>query len=354
MKFQSARVVGSGLIGTSIALALSARGVSVEVSDIDASNQALASDLIRSAGESAQPDLIVIATPPTATLSALLAEFDRSPHSTFIDISGLKSDLVPQVEKFMEISQRFCATHPMAGREKSGPESARADLFEGRAWIVVPTSATAPEIIDSVHELIAELGATAYQMSAQDHDAAIAAISHMPQLLSTLMGGSLLTTPENALSLAGQGLRDVSRLAASDAALWSELFLHNRNEILPKVSELTSTLDLLAMALRDGDKDAITTFLRDGNAGVARIPGKHGAKSRDYTYLPIVIEDKPGQLLKIFSACSEINVNVEDLSIEHSPGQESGLVTLALSADDASRLHEHLVKSGWSAHTPRK
>lgn len=354
MKINSARIVGSGLIGTSIGLALSAKGISVEVADINPEHQALASDLLSSAHELTNPDLVVIATPPSATLSALLAEYDRTPNSIFIDISGLKSELMPQVEKFMEISQRFCSTHPMAGREKSGPQSARADLFEGRAWILVPTAATSSEAMEVAAQLVAELGATAYEMSALEHDAAIAAISHMPQLLSSLMGSTLVTTPESALGLAGQGLRDVSRLAASDSALWSELFLLNRNEILPKIAELTSTLDLLAIALREKDQESIANFFQEGNLGAARIPGKHGAKKRDYTYLPIVIEDKPGELVKIFAACSEIGVNVEDLSIEHSPGQESGLVTLSLSDEDAQRLHQHLVGAGWSAHSPRR
>jgi len=354
MTFKTARIVGSGLIGTSIGLALSAQGASVEVVDINPENQSLASDLVGNASESSEPEIIIIAPPPSATLSVLLAEFDRYPRATFIDISGLKSELMPQVEKFMEISQRFCATHPMAGREKSGPESARADLFDGRAWILVPTSATAQAVIDSIRGLVEDLGATAYEMAAADHDAAIAAISHLPQLLSTLMGSSLTTVPETALTLSGQGLRDVSRLAASDSKLWSELFLHNKKEILPRIAELIATLDLLAMALHNEDEVGVANFLEEGNRGVARIPGKHGAKKRDYTYLPIVIDDKPGQLLKIFSACNEVSVNVEDLTIEHSPGQESGLVTLALNADDAHRLHAHLISAGWSAHSPRK
>ena len=355
MSVRSARIVGSGLIGTSIALALATQGAQVEVVDIDPDHELLAAQLLGNpGGKLADPELVIIATPPAGTFSALLSQFDENPQSIFIDISGLKSELIPQVEKFMEISRRFCATHPMAGREKSGPESARADLFDGRAWIMVPTSATAPEIYAYVQNFIESLGATAYQMSATEHDSAIASISHMPQLLSTLMGSSISNTPDSALTLAGQGLRDVTRLAGSDSQLWSELFLHNRIELLPRIAELVTTLDLLALALNNGDQEAVANFLREGNIGAARIPGKHGAKNRDYTYLPIVIDDKPGQLFSIFALCKEVDVNVEDLSIEHSPGQESGLVTLALSASDAIKLHTHLLQAGWSAHAPRK
>jgi prephenate dehydrogenase len=172
--------------------------------------------------------------------------------------------------------------------------------------------------------------------------------------LSSALGASLTEVGIDELNLAGQGLRDVSRLADSDPELWAGLVVGNSKEILPKISEVISRLSHLASALETDDRKAVIEFLADGREGRNRIPGKHGLAKRDYTYLPIVIDDKPGGLARIFNECAEIDVNIEDLSMEHSPGQAVGLVTLALTSDDANKLQKHLISKGWLAHEPRK
>jgi prephenate dehydrogenase len=123
--------------------------------------------------------------------------------------------------------------------------------------------------------------------------------------------------------------------------------------LLPLLNRYRENLSTIAEALNRQDDKAIKAIFALGNAGRTRIPGKHGAKVRDYTFLPVVIEDRPGQLAALFEECATANVNVEDLSIEHSPGQETGLITLALSLNDALTLQRHLLKSGWAAHAPR-
>jgi prephenate dehydrogenase len=132
------------------------------------------------------------------------------------------------------------------------------------------------------------------------------------------------------------------------------LLLANSKEISPKISEVISRLSTLNQAVLSGDRRAIIDFFNEGREGRAKIPGKHGSAKRDYTFVPIVIDDKPGGLARIFNECAAIEVNVEDLSMEHSPGQEVGLITLALSASDAEKLQKHLVSKGFLAHTPRK
>jgi prephenate dehydrogenase len=198
------------------------------------------------------------------------------------------------------------------------------------------------------------LGSTIYELDADTHDSVIASISHLPQILSSALGASLTGVGVDELNLAGQGLRDVSRLADSDPELWSELLIGNSNEILPKISEVINRLSKLASALEKDDQSSVIGFLAEGREGRNRIPGKHGLAKRDYTYLPIVIDDKPGGLARIFNECAEIDVNIEDLSMEHSPGQAVGLITLALTSDDANKLQRHLISKGWLAHAPRK
>jgi len=350
------RIVGSGLIGTSFALSLKSQGHTLEMIDQDAANQRLARDLLGTPGESdllGDPELIVIATPVDQIFSVLISEFERNPEARFIDIGGLKSNLLLEVARIPGLNARFLGTHPMAGREIAGPQGARADLFEGRAWILTPSAQTSPALITSIKELIRATGATCFELEPEIHDERIALVSHLPQVLSSLLGAVLADRDEDELTLAGGGLRDTSRLAASSPELWGPLLTLNASEVLPLLESLRGYIDIMVNRLESGDATGVAKLIAQGNIGRSNIPGKHGGKDREYHLLPIVIEDRPGQLAKIFHECEVIGVNVEDLTIEHSPGQETGLVTLALSESDAKRMHAHMVEQGWLAHQPR-
>lgn len=348
------KIVGCGLIGTSIALRLKEKGLDVILSDTNERNLELASDLIGREAISEIPKLILLAIPPNQVYEAAVAELARYPNAIFIDVTGIKSKLMIEVDSFPELSRNYVSVHPMAGRETSGPESARSDLFISRAWIISRSRIATEEAVSVARELGELLGSTIYELDVQTHDSVIASISHLPQILSSALGATLNEVGVERLNLAGQGLRDVSRLADSDPELWSGLLLGNSDEILPKISQVINRLSILAEALEAGDETSVKEFLDQGRAGRNRIPGKHGQAKRDYTYLPIVIDDKPGGLARIFNECAELEVNVEDLSIEHSPGQATGLITLALSSDDAFKLQKHLIGKGWLAHAPRK
>ena len=348
------KIVGCGLIGTSIGMRVREFGVELILSDTSATNLKLASDLLGLQRTDGKPAVVLVAAPPKSVLSILHEEFATNPAAIFIEVGGIKSELIHEVEAFSELARNFVSVHPMAGREKSGPESARADLFDSRAWIISKTSKTGDEarkIAKTIGEL---LGSSIYEMSGNEHDETIATISHLPQILSSALGAALLSSNSESLNLAGQGLRDVSRLADSDAELWSELLVGNTGPLVPKLAEVINRLSALQAGLISKDQDAIKSFLLEGRKGREKIPGKHGGASRDYSYVPIVIDDKPGGLARIFNECAAIGVNVEDLSMEHSPGQEVGLITLALNSEDAIKLQKHLVAKGWLAHAPRK
>ena len=350
------RIVGTGLIGTSLALALARKGHEFDLSDINHQHEALARDLIGAAatlGAGSGPDLVVIATPIHLVFPTLLAEFSRYPEARFIDIGGLKSNLLLEVGRIPGLNARFLGTHPMAGRESMGPTSARGDLFEGRAWIITPSSQTSPQLLQMVRELVESTGATVFELEPELHDEQIALISHLTQVVSSLLGGELVDRGSDELTLAGAGLRDTTRLAGSSPELWSHLLTLNAHELRPLLESFKESIDKLIDHLNEGDIEGVRALIEAGNKGRAKIPGKHGGKDREYHLLPIVIEDKPGQLAKIFQECERAGVNVEDLQIEHSPGQETGLITLSLSASDAQILHSHLIKAGWLAHNPR-
>lgn len=340
-------------MGTSIALALAATGTRVKMVDSDPQRASLAQDLVGSPNEGGGDgaDLVIFAMPSSRLAEVILPEFQLNPKAIFIDIGSTKAKPLAEIEKITGMSERFCGTHPMAGREIGGPEAARADLFAGRPWIYTPTTRTSPDVIKMVLALINHLGASAIEMSALEHDSAVALISHLPQISASLLAKQLKDAPENWLALAGQGLRDSTRIAASDPALWREIIDINREQILPHL--LSLQMDLERLITQIGEEGAVAAFIAQGQAGRAKIPGKHGGTQRDYSYLPIVIEDKPGQLSRLFQECEAANVNIEDLSIEHSPGQFTGLITLALSKNDSERLARHLESQGWNVHLPK-
>jgi len=319
--------------------------------DSDPSAQALARDLTGGVVV-VDPDVVVFALPTSVLSEVIQNEIDINPQSTFMDVGSVKNEVLLKVKTFSGLSTRFLPTHPMAGREIGGAASARADLFQGRSWILTPEDDCAPESRKLVLELITLLGASPIELSALDHDAAVAKISHLPQIAASLVAKQLSGTPAEWMELAGQGLRDTTRIAGSDEKLWKEIIYSNRNEISELLISLQNDLQQMIDSLDDPAKIAV--LIAAGREGKALIPGKHGGKAREYTYLPIVIDDKPGQLAAIFNECAAMQVNVEDLNIEHSPGQLSALITLSLSEHDAEKLSSHLISIGWNVHPVRK
>ena len=348
---RSVRIVGAGLIGTSIGLALAAKKIPVEMVDVDSRNQGLAQDLA-GATKLSDPELIILATPLRALSQVINEQYALNPNSTFMDVCSVKVEPLEKVKASKLPLKQFVGTHPMAGREVGGAESARADLFLSRSWIITPDAQTDSDAVAKVKSLIQLLGATCVELDAASHDAAVARVSHLPQIAATLVAGSLHGVAPEWLDLAGAGLRDTTRIAASDENLWKEIISSNSKEIKGLLTALHNDLGAMIDAVNDQEK--ISAIMRKGRDGRNLIPGKHGGKAREYTYVPIVIDDKPGQLGAIFNECAAMLVNVEDLAIEHSPGQLNALITLALSADDAVKLSNHLSSIGWNVHPIRK
>lgn len=345
------RIIGSGLIGTSIALGLVQRGVTVEMVDSEESAQNLARDLVGN-GKVSNPELVIVAA-PTSQLPAIIdREYQLNPNSTFMDVGSVKREVELHVKTISGLSTRFVPTHPMAGRELGGAGAARADLFQGRSWIITPNADVAQGSLGVVLGLISLLGATAIELSADDHDKAVAKISHLPQIAASLVAKQLIGTPHEWMELAGQGLRDTTRIAGSDELLWREILHSNRSELRQLLINLQNDLEAMISSLDDPSR--ISSLMAEGRKGRALIPGKHGGVAREYSNVPIVIDDRPGQLGAIFNECAAINVNVEDLTIEHSPGQLSALITLALTHAEAEKLSAHLTSIGWNVHPIRK
>lgn len=350
MTLSHIRIVGSGLIGSSIGLALTRAGVAVTMVDIDSAAQKLAQDLMGSPASIDKLDATIIASPLSTISSVIKDEIKQGLNVGFIDISSVKNDPKVEVSASGFDMSLFLPTHPMAGREVGGAESARGDLFQGRPWII-DSRGVSTELLAVGREIIEICGGHLIDMPSEIHDKAVALVSHLPQIMSSALAAQLEGAPAEWLDLAGTGLRDTTRIAASNSQLWREILKANREALTPLLEKVIEDLKNLQLSLTS--ESAIEEFIKSGNRGRSMIPGKHGGVARNYTFLPVVIEDKPGQLAALFDECATAQVNVEDLTIEHSPEQYTGLITLALSQADAEKLYQHLLKQGWSAHSPR-
>ena len=339
-------VIGAGLIGTSIALGAKKVGAEVELLDEDGRAQALANDLVE-ATKVIDPEIVVIAAPTSALNSVSNRYKSLYPKSTFIDIGSTKTKVKVEVQQDFELASRFCPTHPMAGRELDGAEAAQSDLFVGKSWVITPLEETSKASIEHAKELIEALGARVITMSPEAHDLAVATVSHLPQVISSLLAAQLVGKDPEYLALAGSGVLDTTRIAGSNPQLWKEILNLNQEALLPLLKDFQKDLSTLI------ESYDVQEILERGRKGRQSLPGKHRTVSRNYTYLPVVIEDKPNQLALLFNECGKANVNVEDIAIEHSPEQNTGLVLLALNSEDAITLNTHLSISGWRVHPPR-
>jgi len=346
------RIVGAGLIGTSIALALRTTGVKVTLCDSDIRAQSLARDLMgdQDGDDGGIEELCIIATPPDFIAEVLHSESSRNSQLRVMDVSSIKTKPLLDVSNLGFDLTLFAPTHPMAGREVSGPQSARGDLFQGRPWILC-LEGVDPDLSQIVREVVRRCGAVALDRTVAEHDQAVALVSHLPQMVASLLASQLLAGQGSDLELAGTGLRDTTRIADSDPALWAQILAGNSSALRPLLISLQNDL---SHAIEDlEDPAAMAQLLANGQRGRAMIPGKHGGRARNYTYLDIVIDDKPGQLAAIIETCAAAEVNIEDLAIEHTPGQETGLITLAFSPEESAIVAIHLEKEGWKIHPSR-
>ena len=359
-------VVGAGLMGTSAALALRQAGVEVWLSDQQPAAQALGGAL--SGAVEGQPpnvgavQLCLIAVPPAEVAAVALAVHRLNPAMTLSDMSSTKAQVLHEVEFSPDVARVFVGGHPVAGRERGGAQAARGDLFAGRPWVLCPGKHGDSVRLDQVRQLVVACGAEPVVMDAVSHDLAMATVSHTPQLLASALAARLVEVTPQALELAGQGLRDTTRIAASDPHLWTQILATNAEPVARDlrrvVTDLTTAAEALeAMASGQQDDssterliDPVTDLLAAGNQGHHRIAGKHGAPAVDYTPVPVVIPDRPGALAELFAAAGKAAVNIEDVVIEHSPGQPVGLVELFVAPASAESLRRALHESGWSVH----
>ncbi|MGI5399949.1 prephenate dehydrogenase [Streptomyces sp. CA-135486] len=357
---RTAVVIGTGLIGTSAALALAGRGVAVHLVDHDPERARTAAALGAGTDEAPEGrvDLVIVAVPPAHVATALADAMRAGIARGYLDVASVKGGPRRELEALGLDLSGYIGTHPMSGKERSGPLAATADLFEGRPWVLTPTRETDTEVLNLALELVALCRAVPVVMDADAHDRAVALVSHTPQLISSMVAARLEDADDTAVRLCGQGIRDVTRIAASDPRMWVEILSANPGPVADVLAGVAEDLDETVQALRalqssDESKrqdgvEGIEDVLLRGNAGRARVPGKHGAAPASYEIVAVLISDQPGELARIFADAGRAGVNIEDVRIEHATGQQAGLVQLMVEPAAATVLTASLRERGWS------
>lgn len=358
-------IVGTGLLGTSVALVLRGGGVEVLLQDSSPTSEQLACDMGAGtpvADSPARPSLVVVATPPDVAGACVIDALDRYPEAIVTDVASVKEAVMEDVvneaqrRKDPHFASRYVGSHPMAGRERSGASAADADLFIGRPWVIVPHAASRASATMAVRTLAVDVGSMPIEMTAGDHDRSVALVSHVPQLVSSLLAARLAKAPGQALNLAGQGLRDTTRIAASDPRLWTTILAGNAHPVVSILRSLQSDLQTLIDALgraaiegplKGGSVGAISRVMTEGNRGVERIPGKHGGAPARYSEVEVLVPDEPGALGRLFSDMGDLGMNIEDLAVEHSSGQKMGLVRLQVEPGVALQAELGLEERQW-------
>lgn len=356
------RVVGTGLLGTSVGLGLRAHGLDVVLHDPSRTALALARDV--GAGRPAtdadpEPALIVVASPPDVTADVVRAELAAHPGAVVTDVASVKGYVLRELRESGADLRRYVGSHPMAGRERSGPAAALPDLFLGRPWVIVDSGESDPQAVLTVRGLATDLGGVPVTLDADAHDAAVALVSHVPQVASSLVAARLREAAPEALGLAGQGLRDVTRVAGSDPALWTSILAANAAAVRDVLTALRDDLDGMVSALDDaadaaGPEDValgalarIAGTIADGNAGVALVPGKHGGAPRQWAVVTALVPDQPGELARLLTDVGAAGVNLEELQLEHAAGRPVGMASVSVDPARSAHLEAELTARGW-------
>ena len=356
MSGQRIGIVGCGLIGTSIAMAALRTGDQVRGWDIDP--EVLRRSASRSGLEPvddfatavADADIVFVCT-PLAHLDELVSQaLAAAPRALVADVGSVKSQVVEGVRKSVppEDLARFVGGHPMCGSERSGPEGASASFLDGAVWVLTPTGDTAPASTKLLLSWIDKIGAKPVVMDPVNHDRVVATVSHLPQVVSTVLMGLASRQHEDApetLVLAAGGFRDLTRLAASNPQLWAGILRSNRDELTRAIDLFIEDLTSMKQLLQVDDPGALQEVLADATKARLALAARPKVRA-GVAILQVPIPDRPGALADLTSAMSERGVNIEDLQIVHSPEGGRGTVHLTVAGADVGPALEAATAHG--------
>jgi prephenate dehydrogenase len=348
-------VVGTGLIGTSVALAAGRAGTRCRGFDPDTGvlERAAGRGALQPAGSLAEAvadaELVVVAVPVGAAPGVVQEVLDAAgADSVVTDVASTKRPLASIADA------RFVPSHPVAGGTTGGPARAAADLFDAATWFLTPTEASSAESVAVVERFVASLGARPVRTDAGAHDRLLALTSHLPHALANLLMlrvADAAADGDEPLAFASASLREMTRLAGANAAVWSDIFLGNADQIVTALGGFRTSLDELEQSLRAGDRDSIEASIAAAAEARAQLESfAYQTEPEQLNRIRVRVPDRPGVLARITQILGAASINIEDFELRHvSPEYGGVLVILVAGSDNAARARELLRREGYAA-----
>ena len=352
----TAAVVGTGLIGGSLGLALREAGWDVVGFDLDATRAERAlgigvCDRVAATLDDAVRGVdIVIASVPVSSAAAIVIAALDAGVPVVTDVGSAKSDLARDIGMARpEASARFVGGHPMAGSEQDGLDGADGGLFQGATWVLTPTERTDPGAFAAVRSLVSVVGAEILAVSPEDHDALVAVVSHVPQLAaSTLMDVAARRGEEHAtlLRLAAGGFRDMTRIAASHPAIWPDICVANQHAITNALDQYIAALNRVRDQVASSDRSGLLTLFERARAARRNLP-RGAPPTTALVEIRIPVPDRPGVLAEVTTLAGSLGVNIADVEIAHSVEGPGGVLVLVVAVEGAPALEAGLTERGY-------
>ncbi len=343
-------IVGTGLVGGSVGLALRAAGYAVSGYDSssEVSLQAVDEGAIDASASSLEEgvtssDVVFVATPVGEVLPTIEALAKVAPAGTVItDVGSTKARIVAEAERLLGPDRPFIGGHPMAGTEGEGIASARADLFTGALWILTPTSATDSDAYRSVNTLVGAVGARTLALDPDEHDRLVALVSHLPYAIATvLMAIAGDEGDPRVFRTAAGSFRDVTRTAGSNPRIWRDIFATNRDAVLREIDQFAAGLTRLRTAIDGGSWDDFDAIVHSAREARKRFPAKGERAPVDPVTVEVAIPDRAGVLAEITTALGTGGINIEDIFVDHTPS--GGVLRLLVDGHDVAAEAAHLL-----------
>jgi prephenate dehydrogenase len=340
-----AQVVGTGLIGGSVGMALRASGWRVTGTDADAGVAERARHLgaIDEVGIDGDAQLTVLAA-PVGRIAELAVEFLDRTAGAVTDVGSTKAAVARAID-----APRFVGGHPMAGSEQDGIEGARGDLFEGATWVLTPTEKTDEHAFATVSAAVRGMGAEVLALEPEVHDELVALVSHVPHLTAAAL---MCLADESSiehralLRLAAGGFRDMTRISAGRPAIWPDICVANQPAITAGLDRLIAELDRIRARVADQDRPGLLDLLTRARHARINLPSGYAA-AEALAEVAIPIPDRPGEIAAITTLASELDVNLIDLEITHSSEGRRGVLVVVVDAGIAERLVGGLMAKGY-------
>ncbi|HWE66042.1 MAG TPA: prephenate dehydrogenase [Acidimicrobiales bacterium] len=344
-----ALVVGTGLIGGSIALSLRQRGWHVSGLDADDERlaEAVAAGVIDASGDDLEAQVVFVATPATAVAEVVrqvLATEGRRDDAVVTDVSGVKTAIVAAADH-----PRFIGGHPMAGSEQVGLRGADPDLFEGAVWVLTPTSETDLNAFTALQGVVAALGADVLVLSPSDHDRLVAVVSHVPHLVAATLMNAAATGAEQdgaLLRLAAGGFRDMTRVAAGHPGIWPDICSENAGPIVQALDALVAELTVMRDRVAGHDRDSLLQVLQRASAARRNLPARI-VRPDHLSVLRIPVPDRHGVLAEITSLAADLGISIYDIEIAHSAEGPRGVLILVVDTAEAPKLRDAVEALGY-------